>query len=125
MVEVSRAEFEAMVGRVVATLPEQFAAALDEVRIEVRDRPTSELLTDMGMAEDELLLGLYQGVPLTERSVDGPPTLPPVIHLYQEDIEDASADRDELTEQVRITLLHEIGHHFGLDEDDLERLGYD
>jgi len=123
--EVSSAEFDRMVADAIASLPARFRSALDVVRVEVRDRPTRKELRSVGLADDELLLGLYVGVPLTERSVDGGPTLPDVIYLFREDLEDACDDAAQLAEEVRVTLLHELGHYFGLDEDGLAAVGYD
>ena len=78
----------------------------------------------MGLGDDELLLGLYEGVPLTDRHADAPPSMPDVIFLFQHDLEDACDSEEQLADEVRITLLHEIGHYFGLDEDELAELGY-
>ena len=113
-----------MVQRAIAGLPERFRAALDLVRVEVRDRPTSAQLASVGLDESELLLGLYEGVPLIERSVLDAPRPPDVIFLFREDLEDACDDLETLEREVRVTLLHELGHYFGFDEDELERLGY-
>lgn len=110
--------------RAANELPDQFAHALDNIRIDIRDRPTRAQLRSVGLNDDELLLGLYEGTPLTERHVDSPPTMPDVIYLFQHDLEDACDTEDQLAEEVRITLLHEIGHYFGLDEDELDALGY-
>jgi len=76
------------------------------------------------LEEDHLLLGLYDGLPLTERSVEHSGVRPPVIYIFKEDIELASRDEAHLVEQVRTTVLHEIGHHFGMSEQDLDDLGY-
>ena len=124
MVRVSRGQFDKLVAQAIQELPPRFAEALETVRIEVRDRPDAETLADLDMDEDQLLLGLYQGVPITERSVEHSGVMPEVIHLYFEDITQVAADEDDLVEQVRVTLLHEVGHHFGLGEDELEELGY-
>jgi predicted Zn-dependent protease with MMP-like domain len=70
------------------------------------------------------LLGLYRGVPLPERSVNQVVEMPARIILFKANIERACRGRSEMIEQIRITLLHEIGHHFGFDEEDLEELGY-
>lgn len=121
---VSKAKFGELVERALAELPEQFAQYLEEVPIEVRDRPTRKQLERVGLDEDHLLLGLYQGIPLTERSVEHSGVHSPVIYLFQYDIERVSDDEADLVEQVRTTVLHEIGHHFGMDEDDLDDLGY-
>lgn len=123
-VEVSRSRFDALVKRAASELPDQFARALENIRIDIRDRPTRKQLRSVGLGDDELLLGLYEGTPLTERHVDSPPPLPDVIYLFQQDIEDACESEEQLAEEVRITLLHEIGHYFGLDEDELTELGY-
>lgn len=123
--DVSRAEFDRAVARAIAGLPEAFAAALEsEVRIEVVDRPSSAQLKSVGLSEDELLLGLYFGVPRPDRSVEHSGRLPDAIYLFYEDACDASESGADLVEQVRVTLLHELGHHFGFDEDELSRLGY-
>ena len=121
---VSKAEFAALVERAVKGLPTQFADALNEVPIEIRDRPSRKLLRSLGMDDDELLLGMYHGLPRTERSVEDSGRLPDVIHIYQEDVELVSDSEAELIEQVRTTVLHELGHHFGMSEEDLDALGY-
>lgn len=122
---VSRERFAQLVERALAALPPEFARALeDEVRIEIRDRPTRRELRSLGLDDDELLLGLYQGHPLTERSVESSGCLPDVIYVFQEDCELVSDSEQQLIEEVRVTVLHELGHHFGLGEDELERLGY-
>lgn len=124
--EVSDSEFERLVQEAIARLPARWRLTIEsEVPVRVEKRPPRKLLRELGMEQDELLLGLHQGIPLTERHIEDNATLPDAITLFKEDIEDASEDRQDLIEQVRITLLHELGHHFGLDEDDLERLGYD
>ena len=121
---VSKAKFAELVERALDELPDQFAEFLEEVPVEIRDRPTLKQLKQAGLGRDELLLGLYTGIPRTERSVEHSGRLPDVIYIFQEDIEQASDSEEELVDQVRITVLHEIGHHFGLDEDDLDRLGF-
>jgi predicted Zn-dependent protease with MMP-like domain len=81
-------------------------------------------LKDQGLEEDELILGLYVGHPMTQRSVEFSGMLPDAIYIFQEDVELVSESEKDLIQQVRITVLHEIGHHFGMDEDDLDELGY-
>ncbi|HRK32781.1 MAG TPA: metallopeptidase family protein [Tepidisphaeraceae bacterium] len=121
---ISPAEFAALVQEAIASLPPQFAAALEEVLIEIKPRPSREQLRSVGLADDELLLGLYVGRPMTERSVQDGPALPDKVEIFQEDCELACDSREQLVREVRITVLHELGHHFGMDEDDLEALGY-
>lgn len=123
--EVSDVEFAALVQEAIGQLPARWRLTIEaEVPVRVEPRPSRRLLRELGMEQDELLLGLYEGAPLTDRHIEDTGRLPDAITLFKQDIEDASEDRGDLIEQVRITLLHELGHHFGLDEDDLERLGY-
>jgi predicted Zn-dependent protease with MMP-like domain len=122
---VSKTKFAELVERALAELPEQFADFLEEVPLEIRTRPTARQLRDAGLEPDEMLFGLYTGAPLTERSVEDPARLPDAIFIFQEDHEEVCEDEQELIKEVRTTVLHEIGHHFGLDEDDLKNLGYE
>lgn len=119
-----RRQLHQMVESAISQLPDQFRQAFEVVRIEVRDRPTLEQLRSVGLADEDLLLGLYEGVPLTERSIDDTGRMPDVIYIFHEDLEDACETETELQEEVRITLFHELGHYFGMDEDDLDRLGF-
>jgi len=128
-----RAVFDRMLEDELAHLPEPARALLEEVPVVVDDEPTAELLAELGMEADEDLCGLHSGVMLTERSVEQSGELPEQVHLFRGPIirlaRDLAAElsmgfEDELRRQVHITLLHEIGHHFGLDEDQLDELGY-
>jgi len=121
---VSKKDFADLVSAALRELPEQFSNALDEVPIDIRTRPTRRQLQSLGLTDDELLLGLYVGTALPDRSVDQGVRLPDVIYLFQQDIELVSASAEQLQEEVRTTVLHELGHHFGLDEDQLDELGY-
>ena len=121
---VSKARFAELVEKAAAGLPTQFSNALIEVPIEIRDRPSTKMLRSLGLEDDELLLGLYHGRPRTERSIEDSGRLPDVIYIYQEDVELVSENEADLIEQVRTTVLHELGHHFGMSEEDLDELGY-
>jgi predicted Zn-dependent protease with MMP-like domain len=121
---VSKARFAELVEQALAALPPQFATALEEVPVEIRPASTPAQRRRAGVGRDELLLGLYQGIPLTQRSVEHSGTIPDVIYVFQEDVELAVDSQHELVDEVRITVLHELGHHFGLDEDQLDELGY-
>ena len=121
---VNEEEFGRLVEEALAEMPPQFAEFLADVPIQVRDQPTPGQLASLDMGEDHLLLGLYVGRPLTRRSVLDEVVSPDVIYLFKEDIEQVSRNRADLVRQVRTTVLHEIGHHFGMDEDDLEAAGY-
>ena len=121
---VSKRRFAELVEQALADVPQPFATHLEEIAVEIRSRPTRKQLRDSGLDDDELLLGLYLGHPLTDRSVTETARLPDVILIFQEDIELVSDTQDDLVREVRTTVLHEIGHHFGMDEDDLDALGY-
>lgn len=121
---VSKQRFAELVEEALCELPEPFASHLEEVSVEIKDRPTDKQLKDQGLEDDELLLGLYVGHPMTERSVEYSGMLPDAIYIFQEVIELVSGSEKQLVEQVRTTVLHEIGHHFGMDEEDLDNLGY-
>lgn len=128
--EAERDRFDALFERVAAALPPRVAALLEEVPVVLDDAPDPDLLDEMGESDEADLLGLHTGTPFTEQSVESP-DLSSEIRLFRVGIiehaggwEGADAD-DRIAEEIRITLLHEIGHQFGLDEDDLERLGYD
>lgn len=121
---VSKAQFGRLVEEALAELPDEFAKFIEEVPIEVRDNPTPAQLRRVGVKRGRLLLGLYQGRPRTVRNVEDSGALPDVIYIFQNPIESVCDDESQLIQQVRTTVLHEIGHHFGMDEDDLEDLGY-
>jgi predicted Zn-dependent protease with MMP-like domain len=121
---VSKQRFAELVEEALRELPKPFDQHLEEMSVEIKDRPSPRQLKDQGLDDDHLLLGLYVGHPMTERSVEYSGVLPDAIYIFQEDVELASDSEKELIEQVRTTVLHEIGHHFGMDEDDLEELGY-
>lgn len=127
-----RQRFEELVEEALEDLPPEFAERLDNVDVVVRGRPSSKTLRDMGVPLGESLLGLYQGVPQTQRSVEYGNVLPDRIEVYREPILDEAdalcpedGDFEATVRQVvRKTVLHEIGHHFGLSDEDLRRLDY-
>ena len=123
-IDVTAGQFDSLVREAIDALPDRFRAALDDVRVEVRDRPTPEQLASVGLAEDRLLLGLFIGVPLTLRGGTDVPRLPDAIYLFKEDLEDACDSPAQLREEVRTTLYHELGHYFGFGEEQLDELGY-
>jgi predicted Zn-dependent protease with MMP-like domain len=121
---VSKARFDELVDEAIASLPERFAEFMDEVPVEVCDEPTAAQRQRVGALGDKLLLGLYVGRPRTQRNVEESGRMPDVIYIFQRPIEEVSHSEAQLMWQVRKTVLHEIGHHFGLDEQDLKNLGY-
>ena len=121
---VSKSEFARFVEQALAELPEPFASHIEQITVEIKDRPTRQQLRSVGLDPDELLFGLYQGVALPDRSVEHSGVLPDRILIFQEDHEIACDSPAQLVEEIRTTVLHEIGHHFGMDEDRLDELGY-
>ena len=121
---VSKEEFGALVQAAVRDLPAPFSQYVEEVAIEVRERPTPGQLRAMDLGPGNLLLGLYRGRPRTHRSLEESGTFPDVIYVFQDNIEQVSHSRQGLIDQVRTTVLHEIGHHFGLSEKDLDDVGF-
>ena len=118
-------ELRKEVARVVDRLPKEFRQQLRNVEFIVEDRPSKELLRAEGLDPDQdTLYGIYEGVPLPERSALDPPLLPDKITLFAEPLLQDFADPDELREEIRLTVLHEIAHYFGMDEDEIEELGY-
>jgi len=124
-VAVSRQEFRQLVALAVASLPSRVMKHLSNVDIVVKARPTSDELAMAGTDPGETLFGLYAGIPLTKRSSSYGMVLPDKITLYQQPIEEGCRTREEVQAQIRKTLLHEIGHHFGLSEKELEQAGYE
>ena len=110
-------EFDSVIQAALATLPAQFAELMSNVVITVEPYANEEWLDG---APREEVFGLYLGVPLTERSFDDPYHLPDQIFLFQAALEAAFPDRDALCEEIRVTVIHEVGHFFGLDEDEIE-----
>jgi predicted Zn-dependent protease with MMP-like domain len=106
--------FDEHVRAALDELPEHIAAALENVAVVVEDEHP----------DDPDLFGLYQGVPLPERG-DMSGQLPDKISIYRTPLEESFPDSDELEEEIRITVLHELGHYFGLDEERIAELGYD
>jgi predicted Zn-dependent protease with MMP-like domain len=119
---MSRDEFRRLVDRALLGIPQDFRDALQNIAIVIEDEPTPEQLAEVGIDPPETLLGLYQGTPLTERHWAHGNTLPDKITLFQWPIEDASEDEDDLVVAIGETLIHEIGHYFGLSEEEIEHI---
>ena len=119
---MNRKEFEALVEEALQTIPSRFRAAMKNLAIVVEDEPPPEVLEEMEIEPPGTLLGLYQGTPLPERPWAYGNTLPDRIALYQGPIEDVSEDDDEIVLNIGETLIHEIGHYFGLSEEEIEEI---
>ena len=117
-----REKFEGLVAEALAGIPRHFRDAMANISIQVEDEPSDELLADMDIDPPDTLFGLYQGIPLTERRWDHGNTLPDRILLFQGPHEREAVDADDLVGSIAETLIHEIGHYFGLSEDEIEAI---
>ena len=114
--------FEVLVGDALASIPEPFASALDEVAIVIDDEPSADQRRENHIAADETLYGLYEGVPRTDWGADWAP-MPNRITLFRLPLEEDFADPDDLADEVWLTVVHELAHHLGIDDDRLRALG--
>ncbi|MBN9492538.1 metallopeptidase family protein [bacterium] len=120
---LERAEFRRLVREAVAELPPALLERVDNVEIVIERRPTAMDRKVAGIGPRSVLLGLYHGVPLTSRGEGYNLVLPDKISIYQESIEAVCSSDDEMREEIRKTVLHELGHYFGIDDDRLHELG--
>lgn len=116
--------FEQLLHEAVRELPAEFRDKLRNVAIIVEDYPSEELMQQMELSPDDTLFGLYEGVPLTERGYFEQPLHPDRILIFQRAIEDECDSPEEIKEELKVTLVHEIAHFFGLSDEYLEELGY-
>ena len=129
MNDSSRQYFDQQLEQVLEQMPAAVHRMLEKVPLHVEDHPPDDVLEHFGIPRHQLC-GLYTGVPLTERNIGLSGNLPDFVTLYREGIINLVRSMPEqpgeieLREQIRVTLLHELGHHHGFDEDDLEALGY-
>ena len=117
-------EFETLVEEGLALIPEELRTLISNVQIVIEDEPSDELLDELGIPEDETIFGLYSGTPLTERTAEYA-ALPDRITIYRRPLLDEFDDPGELRREVARTVIHEIAHHFGIDDDRLAELGWD
>jgi predicted Zn-dependent protease with MMP-like domain len=116
--------FESLVEAALASIPEPFAGALDEVAIVIDDEPTPDQRRENEIEDDDTLYGLYEGVPRTEWGADWAP-VPNRIILFRLPLEADFADPEDLADEVWATVVHELAHHLGIDDARLEELGVD
>jgi predicted Zn-dependent protease with MMP-like domain len=116
--------FERLVDRALAGIPAPFRDALAEVAIVIADAPTRDQLADNDLDDDDTLYGLYEGVPRTEYGADWV-AAPNRITLFRSPLEEDFPHPDDLADEVRITVIHELAHHLGIDDERLEELGVD
>ncbi len=124
MADVSPEEFESLVADAIDNIPEPFASHLSNVQVIVEDEPSAEYLASAGIGPHSTLFGLYQGIPQTERTGNYTWVLPDKITIFRGPITRAFRTSDEVREQVMVTVVHEIAHHFGISDDRLDELGW-
>jgi predicted Zn-dependent protease with MMP-like domain len=112
--------FERLVAQALASIPGRFRDAMRNIAIVVEDEPSAALLAEMEMEPPDTLLGLYQGIPLTERGWGSGNQLPDRILIFRGPHERESEDDDDLADAIAETLIHEIGHYFGMTEEQIQ-----
>lgn len=121
---MNRRRFETLVEAALRRIPPKFRQAMDNLAVIVEDWPDPDLMDEMYGDPETYVYGLFTGTPLPERRVEDSGDLPAVIHIYQAALEYDFPDLADLEEELEITLVHEIAHYMGFDEEELEALGY-
>ena len=121
---MKKERFEALVAEAVETLPEEFSQKMENIDVVVEDAPTLAQLRRSGLGKNMTLLGLYEGVPLTQRTSNYGLVPPDKITIFQKTIEEACNTKDEIDikEEIRKTVIHEIAHHFGIGDARLQQI---
>ena len=119
---MNRDEFRALVDEALLSIPDEFREAMKNIAIVVEDEPSARALAEVGLGPEDTLLGLYEGTPLTERHWAHGNVLPDKITLFQNPIEDSSENREDTIVAIGETLIHEVGHYFGLSEEEIEEI---
>ena len=119
---MTRGKFERLVTEAVALIPRRFQTEMKNLALVVEDEPSPALLAEMEVDPPDSLYGLYQGTPLTERGWDFGNALPDRITIFQRPIEEDCDDEDEIRAVIGETLIHEVGHYFGLSEEEIEEI---
>ena len=119
---MTRRQFEALVEKALRKLPRKFRERISNIAVVVEDWADEETLAEMGIEPPDTLYGLYRGIDLTRRDSSYGNVMPDVITIYQGPIEEDAADEQEMAEIVRETVVHELGHYFGLDDETMHRI---
>lgn len=123
--KLARRKFEGLVARALDGLPELIGERMNNVDVVIEEWPQREQYQRLGIQPDEWLFGLYEGTPLLERGITSDPLLPDKITIFKGPLEEACENEEQVAEEIRRTVVHEVAHHFGIDEDRLRDLGYD
>ena len=121
---ISTQEFERLVAESLEMIPDEFRGHISNVEIMIEDEPSDELLDELGVPPDDTLFGLYEGTPLTERSAEYS-GLPDRIIIFRRPLLEEFDDPIDLRREIARTVIHEVAHHFGIDEERLVELGWD
>lgn len=119
---MTRAEFERLVAEAVMLIPKRFRREMNNLALVVEEEPSTDLLCELEIEPPDSLYGLYQGTPLPERSWAFGNALPDRITIFQRPIEEDCEDEDEMRAVIGETLIHEVGHYFGLSEEEIEEI---
>jgi predicted Zn-dependent protease with MMP-like domain len=116
-------QFEALVARAIESLPEEFLGRLENIDIVVADEPTPHQLRRRELGKNQVLLGLYEGVPLTERDQGYTNVMPDKITIFQKAMESLYRTDARIVAEIQRTVRHELAHHFGIDDNRLHEIG--
>jgi predicted Zn-dependent protease with MMP-like domain len=119
---MTRRQFEVLVDKALRKLPKKFRARISNIAVVVEDWADDETLAEMGIEPPDTLYGLYRGIDLTRRDSSYGNVMPDVITIYQGPIEEDAVDEQQMAEIVRETVVHELGHYFGLDDETMHRI---
>jgi predicted Zn-dependent protease with MMP-like domain len=119
---MTRRQFEALVDKALRKLPRKFRERIANIAVVVEDWADDETLAEMGIEPPDTLYGLYRGIDLTRRDSSYGNVMPDVITIYQGPIEEDAADEQDMAQLVRETVVHELGHYFGLDDETMHRI---
>jgi predicted Zn-dependent protease with MMP-like domain len=122
--KLTEEEFDGITKRAIQRVPAEIRQHLNNMVISVRKRPSRRMLKELGVPPGETLFGIFEGVPLIERSVTEPPLYPDTILIFQEPLEEMCDTVEELEEEIAITVVHEVAHFVGMTEERLAELGY-
>lgn len=124
IIRLTLKQFNELVSQALEEIPENFLKKLENVEIVIEEDPSPDLLRELGLGRDDVLFGLYQGIPLPEKSTFQGLSLPDRIALFRNPIVRISRSKEQVLEQIKKTLVHEIAHHFGFAEKKIRRLGF-
>jgi predicted Zn-dependent protease with MMP-like domain len=124
MLKLTDEEFEEVVEEALKSIPDGFKHYLEEIAVDIEDEPDEATCRELKLRSPRQLLGLYRGTPLTKRNVEAPYRYPERVIIYQANLERVCRSKPEMVSEIRKTVLHEVGHHFGLSERQLRELGF-